>query len=509
MKDYEIVIGLEIHAEVNTNTKVFCGCKNEFGGVPNTHCCPVCVGLPGALPVLNKKAVEYTIKAGLALGCEINDLAVFERKNYFYPDLSKAYQISQLVKPLCLGGGIELESGKFIRLNRIHLEEDAGKLIHKKQTIGTLVDYNRGGIPLMELVTEPDISSADEAIEFLTNLRRTLIYSGVANCRMEQGGMRCDVNLSVKEKGSDKLGTRTEMKNLNSFKMVKRAIEYEAKRQIEELENGNKIIQQTRKWDDNKGKSFAMRSKENSNDYRYFPDPDLLTVEISREDVESIRKTIPLLAQDRKKIYIEKYNLPEYDAKILTNDKFISDFYEACLEKLNMPKQISNWIMTEVLRLLKEHPTENLENIISVNNLVNIISMVEKREITRTNGKALFEIVCEKTIEHNKDKFETYIEEDIYEENIPVKENVQLKIEIIDAKQIAKENNMLSSFSDEELLKAVNEALSEFSTALADYEKTPEKVIRFFIGKVMQKSKGLANPQKAESIIKEKIQELV
>lgn len=234
MKEYDLVIGLEIHAEVNTNTKVFCACKNAFGEEPNTNCCPVCIGLPGSLPVLNKKAVEYTIKTGLCVGSEITPLAVFERKNYFYPDLPKAYQISQLVKPICIGGGIELDSGKFIRLNRIHLEEDAGKLIHKTKTIGTLVDYNRGGIPLMELVTEPDISSADEAVEFLDKLRRTLIYAGVANCKMEQGGMRCDVNLSVKEKGSSKLGTRTEMKNLNSFKMVKRAIEYEAKRQIEE-----------------------------------------------------------------------------------------------------------------------------------------------------------------------------------------------------------------------------------------------------------------------------------
>ena len=477
MKQYEIVIGLEIHAELNTQTKVFCSCKNEFGSEPNTNCCPVCVGLPGALPVLNKKAVELTIKAGLAVGCEINDLAVFERKNYFYPDLAKAYQISQLVRPLCLGGGIELESGKFIRLNRIHLEEDAGKLIHKKATIGTLVDYNRGGIPLMEIVTEPDISSADEAIEFLTNLRRTLIYSGVANCKMEQGGMRCDVNLSVKEKGSNVLGTRTEMKNLNSFKMVKRAIEFEAKRQIEALENGEKIVQQTRKWDDNKGKSFAMRSKENSNDYRYFPDPDLLTIEISREDVANIKSTIPPLAKDRQKVYVEQYNLPVYDAKILTNDKFVSDYFENALTLLPLPKQLSNWIMTEVLRVLKDNPTENLNDIISAKNLTDIIKAVEDKKLTRPNAKALFEVVVSKTLAQEK----------------------------VEAMEIAKTEGMLISFSEEELDKIVEEVLVEFKDAMKDFDKTPEKVVRFYIGKVMQKSKGLANPQLTQTKIVNKI----
>jgi len=472
MKEYDIVIGLEVHAEINTNSKVFCSCKNSFGEEPNTNCCPVCVGLPGALPVLNKTAVQFTIKAGLCFGCEITDLAVFERKNYFYPDLSKAYQISQLVKPICLGGGIELESKKFIRLNRIHLEEDAGKLTHKNQTIGTLVDYNRGGIPLMEIVTEPDFSSSAEVLEFLEKLRRTLIYAGVANCKMEQGGMRCDVNLSIKEKGSSVLGTRTEMKNLNSFKMVKRAIEYEANRQIEEIEAGNKIVQQTRKWDDNKGKSFAMRSKENSHDYRYFPDPDLLTVEIEKADVENIRKTIPLLAQDRVKIYTEKYGLPEYDAKILTNEKYISDYFESCLKLKNEPKQISNWIMTEVLKVLKDKPCENLDEIITKENLTAIIDLLENKQISRPNSKALFELVC-----FNKTP----------------------------AKQIAKEKGMLNSFSEQELENVVKKVLTEFTTAMADYEKTPEKVVKFYIGKVMQLSKGLANPQTAEKIIIENI----
>lgn len=468
---YDVVIGLEIHAELNTKTKVFCSCKNTFGEEPNTNCCPVCVGLPGALPVLNKKAVENTIKAGLSVGCSINNLAVFERKNYFYPDLSKAYQISQLVRPICIGGNIKLDNGKTIRINRIHLEEDAGKLIHKTKTIGTLVDYNRGGIPLIELVTEPDFSNADEAVEFLDKLRRTYIYSGVANCKMEEGGMRCDVNISVKPHDSKELGIRTEMKNLNSFKMVKRAIEYESKRQIEELEKGNKIIQQTRKWDDNKGKSFALRSKENSHDYRYFPDPDLLTVEITQEDVENIRSTLPELAQDRIKKYVEIYNLPLYDAKILTNEKFVSDYFEECLNLYNNPKQISNWIMTELLKVLKDKPNcENLNEIITKENLVSILELLDSKQITRPNSKILFENIC---------------------------------FTSKNAKDVAKELGMLSSLSDEEIKDFVKQVINTNPDAILDFEKNPNKVIMFYTGKVMALTKGKANPITTQSFIKE------
>ena len=468
---YDVVIGLEIHAELNTKTKVFCSCKNTFGEEPNTNCCPVCVGLPGALPVLNKKAVENTIKAGLSVGCSINNLAVFERKNYFYPDLSKAYQISQLVRPICIGGNIKLDNGKTIRINRIHLEEDAGKLIHKTKTIGTLVDYNRGGIPLIELVTEPDFSNADEAVEFLDKLRRTYIYSGVANCKMEEGGMRCDVNISVKPHDSKELGIRTEMKNLNSFKMVKRAIEYESKRQIEELEKGNKIIQQTRKWDDNKGKSFALRSKENSHDYRYFPDPDLLTVEITQEDVEKIRSTRPELAQDRIKKYVEIYNLPLYDAKILTNEKFVSDYFEECLNLYNNPKQISNWIMTELLKVLKDKPNcENLNEIITKENLVSILELLDSKQITRPNSKILFENIC---------------------------------FTSKNAKDVAKELGMLSSLSDEEIKDFVKQVINTNPDAILDFEKNPNKVIMFYTGKVMALTKGKANPITTQSFIKE------
>ena len=324
---YDIVIGLEIHAELKTKTKVFCSCKNEFGAQPNTNTCPVCTGMPGALPILNKRAVELAIKAGLSFGCDISRYSVFERKNYFYPDLSKAYQISQLVYPLCVGGKVELDSGKTIRLNRIHLEEDAGKLTHISKAVGTLVDYNRGGTPLIEMVTEPDFSSAEEVVEFLKKVRENLVFENIANCYMEEGGMRCDVNLSLKKKGTSELGIRTEMKNLNSFKSVQRAIEYEAKRQAEVLSGGGVVIQETRKWNDDKGKSTSMRTKEQAQDYRYFPDPDILALNISDEDIERVKDEMVMLPAKRREVYQEEYGLPLYDAQILTSSKYISDYF--------------------------------------------------------------------------------------------------------------------------------------------------------------------------------------
>ena len=467
-EDYDIVIGLEVHAELKTKTKVFCSCKNEFGSEPNSNCCPVCVGLPGALPVLNKKAVELTIKAGHTIGSSISPIAVFERKNYFYPDLAKAYQISQLERPICVGGKITLDSGKTIRINRIHLEEDAGKLVHKNDKIGTLIDYNRGGVPLIEMVTEPDISSAEEAVEFLMKYRSNLVFGDIADCKMEQGGMRCDVNLSVKKKGSSVLGTRTEMKNLNSFKMVQRAIEFEAKRQIEEIEAGKVIIQETRKWDDNRGKSFAMRSKEEAQDYRYFPDPDILSVEISKEVVDEIKKTLPELPYQKKQRYIEELGLPAYDAKILTSEKYICDYFEKDLSEVKQPKVVSNWIMTEVLAKCKEQSVESLEEVISVKNLAYIIKAVQEREITRSNGKELFEDAC-------------------YHE--------------FDAEKEAKKRGMVVKMSDQELEKFIGEVMEENKGATADYKDNPIKVENFFIGQLMKKTQGKANVEKARAII--------
>ncbi len=465
MQDYDIVIGLEVHSELKTNSKVFCSCKNQFGQEPNTNCCPVCVGLPGALPVLNKKAVELVIKAGLTMDCEINDIAVFERKNYFYPDLAKAYQISQLVKPICVGGHIDLEN-KTVRLNRIHLEEDAGKLVHSTAAIGTLIDYNRGGVPLMELVTEPDISSADEAVEFLTKLRQRLIYAGVAECKMEQGGMRCDVNISVKKRGSLELGERTEMKNLNSFKSVYRAINYEANRQIEVLKNGGKIVQETRKWDDNHNRSISMRKKETSSDYRYFPDPDMLAVEIPREDVEALRKTLPLMPEELKARYISEYGLSEYESEILTRENHLSDYFNKTISFYNNPKEVCNWILTEILSRI-----ESSENIsISPENLAKLLKLVENKEVTRTNAKEMLSRIME-----NGEEIEALIKE-------------------------------YGGGVDETALKAlVENIVTSNSKAVEDYKTsdTPEKVFRWFTGQVMKETKGKANASKAEEFIRE------
>lgn len=466
MAQYDIVIGLEVHAELKTNSKVFCGCKNEFGSEPNTHCCPVCIGLPGALPVLNKKAVELVIKAGLAMGCEINDLAVFERKNYFYPDLAKAYQISQLVRPICIGGHIDI-TDKTVRLNRIHLEEDAGKLIHSTQAIGTLIDYNRGGVPLMELVTEPDISSAEEAVEFLTKLRSNLIYAGVADCKMEQGGMRCDVNLSIKPKGSKELGQRTEMKNLNSFKSVYRAIQFEAQRQIEVIEAGGKIIQETRKWDDMRGKSSAMRKKETSQDYRYFPDPDMLAVTIKREDVAKIKETLPMLAEERKKKYIEEYGLPEYDAEVLTRDKEYSDYFDEAVKLYNEPKLISNWFMTDIMSKMKEGYDEIG---LSPKQLTDIIRALEQKEISRTNAKEIFAKVWGTAD---------------------------------DVKKLAKAYG--GTVSEAELKALIEKIVAANPKVVEDYhnDPQPEKVLRWFVGQVMKETKGRANGGFTETYLKE------
>ena len=466
MQEYDVVIGLEVHSELKTNAKVFCSCKNQFGQTPNTNCCPVCVGLPGALPVLNKKAVELVIKAGLTMDCEINDLAVFERKNYFYPDLAKAYQISQLVRPICIGGKIKLKN-KEVRLNRIHLEEDAGKLVHSTAAIGTLIDYNRGGVPLMELVTEPDISSAEEAVEFLTKLRQRLIFAGVAECKMEQGGMRCDVNISVKKKGSKELGERTEMKNLNSFKSVYRAINYEANRQIEVLENGGKIVQETRKWDDNHGKSVSMRKKETSSDYRYFPDPDMLAVEIPREDVENLKKTLPLMPEELKAKYMTEYGLTEYESDILTKEKDLSDYFNETVENFNKPKEVSNWILTEVLSKLKEG---NDEILISPKDLAKILKLVENKTVTRTNAKEILTRVWENGEDIDK---------------------------------LAKEYG--GNVDNEALKKIVETIINGNPKAVEDYRTsdTPEKVFRWFIGQVMKETRGKANAVKAEEYVKE------
>ena len=467
--EYDVVIGLEVHCELKTKTKCFCGCKNEFGSEPNSNCCPVCLGFPGALPVLNRTAVEYAIMAGLAFDCEINKYSVFERKNYFYPDLSKAYQISQLEYPLCINGKVNINVNgvkKVVRLNRIHLEEDAGKLVHDG-VHGTVVDYNRGGVPLIEIVTEPDISNADEAVAFLETLKNTISYTGISDVKMEEGSLRCDVNLSVKPKGSEKLGTRTEMKNLNSFKAVYRAICYEQRRQIEELEDGNKIIQETLRWDDNLGETKTMRSKEDSQDYRYFPDPDLLPVKISDAELEEIKNKLPVLPQKRFENYLE-LGLSEYDANLLVSNKTVSDFFEEVILKVNNAKLVANWIINEVLRVAIDNKI-----LVSSLNFAKLLNMVNSKEISSTAGKQVFEKIWNSNLDPEQ-----------------VVENLGLK-------QIS---------NTDELKHIVNEVVNNNPKSVADYKGGNVKAIGFLVGQVMKLSGGKANPQVVNTLLKEALE---
>ena len=462
--NYDIVVGLEIHAELNSKTKVFCSCENKFGAEPNTLVCPICLGMPGTLPNIDKKCVELAIKSGLMTNCKINQNTIFERKNYFYPDLTKSYQISQLISPLCYDGYVELDSGKKIRIENIHLEEDAGKLVH----IGdkSYIDYNRCGVALIETVTRPDISNADEAVEFLTKLRNLFIYGDIANCKLEQGGMRFDVNLSVKQKGSDKLGVRTEMKNLSSFRSVKHAIEYEANRQIQVLENGGTIVEETRKWDDGKNQSLPMRVKDSVNTYRYFPDPDLPQIHIGDQVLEQIKKTIPLSEQQLKSIYKEKYNLPDYDIGVLVSDKKLSDFFNECIKIYDQPKDLSNWILGELLRNVKDQIN------ITAEQFVQIINMSNQRLISRTNAVPLIAKVME-TGE--------------------------------DPQKLAKQMDILNTMNDGDLEPIIDKLLSDNPKAIEDYKTNPDKIMTFFTGQIMKQTRGKANVALAKKLLSEKL----
>ena len=357
MKNYETVIGLEVHVELATKTKIFCSCSTAFGGAPNTHTCPVCTGMPGSLPVLNRQVVEYAMAVGLATNCDITRYGKFDRKNYFYPDNPQNYQISQLYLPICRNGHVDIETSagkKSIGIHEIHMEEDAGKLIHDEWEDCSLVDYNRSGVPLIEIVSEPDMRSADEVIAYLEKLRLIIQYLGASDCKLQEGSMRADVNLSVREVGAEKFGTRTEMKNLNSFKAIARAIEGEKARQIELIEEGKAVIQETRRWDDNKEYSYAMRSKEDAQDYRYFPEPDLVPVVISEEWLEEVRSRQPELRDEKMARYRREYDIPDYDIEILTGSKHMADLFEETIAICGKPKEVSNWLMVETMRLLKE-----------------------------------------------------------------------------------------------------------------------------------------------------------
>lgn len=473
MKVYETVIGLEVHVELATKSKIFCGCTTQFGGEPNTHCCPVCTGMPGTLPVLNKQVVEYAIAAGLALNCSITRKCKFDRKNYFYPDLPKAYQISQLYLPIARDGGIEIETEagkKRVRIHEIHMEEDAGKLIHDPWGDCTLVDYNRGGVPLIEIVSEPDMRSAEEVVAYLEKLKLILQYLGVSDCKMQEGSLRADINLSVRELGTQELGTRTEMKNMNSFKAIARAIEGERKRQIELLESGKKVIQETRRWDDNKDASFAMRSKEEAQDYRYFPEPDLPPIEISDDLLSHIRRDQPELRDEKLQRYEKEFEIPAYDASIITASKHLADLFEATVALCGKPKEVSNWLMVETMRLLKEREMEAEEISFTPDRLATLITMVENNQINRTVAKEVFE----KIFTDNEDPEE----------------------------YVAKHG--LGMVSDSNLLRVtIEKILVDNPQSVADYKSGKVKAMGFLVGQTMKELKGKADPTAVNQLVKE------
>ncbi len=461
IKDYEMVIGLEVHAELSTKTKIFCGCKTDFGAAPNTQVCPVCMGMPGTLPVLNEKVVEYAIMAGLATNCKIGTFSKQDRKNYFYPDLPKAYQISQYDLPLCEGGFVEIEvedGTKQIGITRIHTEEDAGKLIHDKE-LGTLLDNNRCGVPLIEIVSEPDIRSAEEAIAYFRKLRAIILYTGVSDCKMQEGSMRCDVNLSVRKKGEKDFGTRTEMKNLNSFSFIQKAIEYEYKRQVEEIEKGNLIVQETRRYDQVSGKTFSMRIKEDADDYRYFPDPDLLPIVTSEEKIEELRALIPMLPDERKKLYVEKYSLTKYDSEIITNEKMIANYFEACAKICGYPKLVANIIISEIFKIIGGE--EDVKIGISPENLALLATMQGEGVINSSATKKVISGIWE------------------------TDENPITFVEKQDLKQV----------NDREvLMKFVIEACFEDVKSVEDFRNGKEIAFKSLMGKIMGKTSGKGNP---------------
>jgi aspartyl-tRNA(Asn)/glutamyl-tRNA(Gln) amidotransferase subunit B len=472
-KQYETVIGLEVHVELATKTKIFCSCSTAFGGAPNAHTCPVCTGMPGSLPVLNKQVVEYAAAVGLATNCKITQYCKFDRKNYFYPDNPQNYQISQLYLPICRDGGVEIETEngkKTVRIHEIHMEEDAGKLIHDEWENCSLVDYNRSGVPLIEIVSEPDMRSADEVIAYLEKLRMIIQYLGASDCKLQEGSMRADVNLSIREVGAPEFGTRTEMKNINSFKAIARAIEGERVRQIELIEAGEAVVQETRRWDDNKEYSYPMRSKEDAQDYRYFPEPDLVPIRISDEWLEEIRSHQPELRDEKRERYKKEYDIPEYDADIITGHKVFADIFEATTALCNKPKKVSNWLMVETMRLLKEKSMEPEDIRFSPKNLAKLIELADAGTINSTVAKEVFEQVFEQDIDPDQ-----YVEE-----------------------------HGLKTVNDEGALRAtLEQIIKENPQSVEDYHNGKEKAIGFLVGQTMKAMKGKANPAMVNQILKE------
>ncbi|MGN1480457.1 Asp-tRNA(Asn)/Glu-tRNA(Gln) amidotransferase subunit GatB [Porcipelethomonas sp.] len=472
MKDYEMVVGLEVHAELNTESKIFCDCKNAFGLEVNTQVCPICMGMPGTLPTLNEKVVEYAIKMGHALNCTINNVCRQDRKNYFYPDLPKAYQISQADVPLCEHGSLEfMVDGKMktVRITRIHIEEDAGKLLHEESFAGSLVDLNRCGVPLIEIVSEPDIRSSAEAKAYLETIKSILQYIGISDCKMQEGSIRCDVNVSVMEKGSDKFGTRSEMKNVNSFSAAVRGIEYEAKRQIELLEKGEKVIQETRRWDDAKGMSFPMRSKEDAQDYRYFPEPDLLTIVVDEEKVQALKESIPELPNAKIKRYVNDLGLSQMDATLIAEDMEKSALFDKCNSlKVCKPKNVSNWILSDISKYVNETGKAISQTNLTAEKLCTLIARIDKGVISNSAGKTVFDEIMKNGGEIDA---------------------------VIDAKGLAQN-------SDTDFIEnLVKEVFANNEKSINDYKNGKTNALGYLVGQCMKASKGKANP----GIVKETV----
>ena len=477
-KQYETVIGLEVHVELATKTKIFCGCSTAFGGAPNTHTCPVCTGMPGSLPVLNKQVVNDAVAVGLATNCTITQYCRFDRKNYFYPDNPQNYQISQLYLPICKNGHVDIETAagkKSVGIHEIHMEEDAGKLIHDEWEDCSLVDYNRSGVPLIEIVSEPDMRSAEEVIAYLEKLRMIIQYLGASDCKLNEGSMRADVNLSVREVGAEafgapKLGVRTEMKNLNSFRAITHAIEGERERQIELIESGQQVVQETRRWDDAKGYSYAMRSKEDAQDYRYFPDPDLVPVYISDEWLRQIRDSQPEFREEKMARYTKEFDIPEYDIGIITDSKHMADLFEETVAICGQPKKVSNWLMGETLRLLKEKNMDAEDILFSPEHLAKLIQLVDSKAINSTVAKDVFEMMFADNVDPEK-----YVEE-----------------------------KGLKTVNDEDALrKTIGEVIASNPQSVEDYRNGKEKAIGFLVGQTMKAMKGKADPASVNRILKE------
>lgn len=472
-KQYETIIGLEVHVELATKTKIFCGCSTAFGGAPNTHTCPVCTGMPGSLPVLNKQVLEYAVAVGLATNCEITRYCKFDRKNYFYPDNPQNYQISQLYLPICRNGHVDIETEggtKSIGIHEIHMEEDAGKMIHDEWEDCSLVDYNRSGVPLIEIVSEPDMRSAEEVIAYLEKLRMTIQYLGASDCKLNEGSMRADVNLSVREVGATEFGTRTEMKNLNSFRSITHAIAKERERQIELLESGQQVVQETRRWDENKEYSYAMRSKEDARDYRYFPDPDLVPVHITEEFLDEIRAKQPEFRPEKMQRYKEQYDIPDYDIDIITDSKQLADFFEATVAICGQAKKVSNWLMGETLRLLKEKNMDPEDIRFSPEHLAALIRLTDQKVITGTVAKEVFE---------------------------------EMFVHDIDPEQYVEEKGLKTVNDEDALRKTVEEVIASNPQSVEDYRNGKEKAIGFLVGQTMKAMKGKADPVSVNKLLKE------